>query len=422
MKEVEMEKDTAVPASALRAALKATTERLSAELTQATHQAPAWSDFEWRAAMAVSVMHGVSALLANRLQWAGPPAWQAFLAEQAEQGRRRERKVRSLLECLHHAARDAGLPLLAMKGSALLNLSIYAEGERPMSDVDLLAQPVDLAESGRLILAAGYAVGITKQRHIAYEPLQQAADRAFGEHEHNPIKIELHEAVREPLPLREVDITAGLLSPGAKPGLNPYSSLAALMRHLLMHAAGNLCVRSVRLIQLHDIAQLAERMSTADWNEALAPANDGRAAWWALPVLTLTQQLFPLQFPKPMTARLTPSIVAASAACPPWLRRACGGWQLADVSLSRLDIPLLPGIEWSHGPADALGLAWRRLHPPEQAATAMMLQGQHSLASSDWTRRPHWRKALSFVLGAQPRAQTLYSMHRALNYRPANSA
>lgn len=409
MKEIELPK-----ASVMQAALNATTDRLACELVKPTHSVPAWDEFEWRAAMAVAVMHGVSALLAGRLRWSGPPDWQAFLAEQAEQGRRRERRVRALLLDLDHRARDAGLPLLAMKGAALLQLGIYAPGERPMSDVDLLAHSQDVAGADRLILAAGYEGGTAKHRHIAYEPLHQSPDRAFGEHESNPIKIELHEAVREPLPFHEVDITAGLLAPTAQPGLQTYTGPAALMRHLLMHAAGNLCNRSVRLIQLHDIAMLSTRLDAADWDEALAPASDGRAAWWAVAPLALTQRLFP--------GHLPPIAAAALAACPPWLRRASAGCRVADMSLSRLGIPMLPGIEWARGPADALGLAWQRLHPAEQALNAQTVQRQHSLASSPWTRRPRWRKGLSFLLGTPPRAQTLYSLHRALAYRPASSA
>ena len=409
MREVELP-----GAAVLQAALRSTTDRLAAELASPLPIAPAWNDFEWRAAMAVSVMHGISGLLAGRLMWGGPLPWQAFLAEQAEQGRRRETRVRELLARLHHSAIVADLPLLAMKGSALLQLDVYAPGERPMSDVDLLARSGDMAAADGLITAAGYAAGMGKRRHIAYEPLQQRADRAFGEHEDNPIKIELHEAVREPLPLREIDITSGLLSGNAQPGLNSYAGPAALMRHLLLHTAGNLCSRSVRLIQLHDITVLGARLNTADWAEALAPASDGRTAWWAVPPLALAQQLFP--------GRLPPIPATALAACPPWLRRASAGLRLADVSLSRLGIPMLPGLEWSRGPGDVLGLAWQRLRPQEQAITALIVQHQHSLADSAWVRQPHWRKALSFLLGTPPRAQTLYSVHRALAYRPTSSA
>lgn len=402
----------------LQATLRRTTQRLAAELAERRPAAPQWSDFEWRVAMAVAVMHGISALLAGRLRWCGPPAWQAFLAEQAEQGRRREQRVRGLLARLDGATREAGLPLLAMKGSTLLQLDIYAPGERPMSDVDLLARPADVAEADRVILASGYACGIVKRRHRAYEPLDQPADRAFGEHAANPIKIELHEAVREPLPLHEVDITASLLPPAAAPGLNRYPCLAALMRHLLLHAAGNACNHCVRLIQLHDIARLAPRLGAADWNIALAPASDGRAAWWAVPPLRLALTLFPGCLPE----AAMPALARASAACPPWLRHA--GLELTELSLSRLAIPLLPGICWSHGPLEAMGFAWQRLHPgrEELAATAEVLSRQHSMAGSAWARRPRWLKALSFLGGAPPRVQTLYSLHRALAYRPSSSA
>lgn len=417
MKRSVKDADGLPPATQLQAALCGTTDRLAAELAAPGPDAPDWSDFEWRAAMAVAVMHGVAALLAGRLRWQGPPAWAAFLAEQAEQGRLREQRVRSLLTRLDAAAREAGLPLLAMKGSALLQLNLYAPGERPMSDVDLLARPADVASADALILTCGYAPGIVKRRHSAYEPLNQPADRAFGEHEANPIKIELHEAVREPLPLHEVDITASLLPPSAQPGLNSYASPAALMRHLLLHAAGNACNRCVRLIQIHDIARLAPCLAAIDWEQALAPASDGRAAWWAVPPLRLAQALFPGCLPEAAGA----AVARAVAACPPWLRRA--EVNLAEISLSHLAIPMLPGIRWSRGPAEALGFAWQRLHPGRQelAANAEVLSRQHSLAGSAWSRRPRWLKALSFLLGAPPRVQTLYSLHRALAYRPSSS-
>ncbi|MDR7271546.1 hypothetical protein J2X20_004214 [Pelomonas saccharophila] len=406
------------PAPQVQAALRCTTDRLAAELAAPGHGAPEWSDFEWRAAMAVAVMHGVSALLAGRLRWQGPPAWAAFLTEQAEQGRLREQRVRDLLARLDAEARRTGLPLLAMKGSALLQLGLYAPGERPMSDVDLLAHPADAAAADRLILSSGYRLDVIQHRHRAYEPLDQPADRAFGEHEANPIKIELHDAVREALPLHEVDITASLLQPAARPGLNPYPSPAALMRHLLLHAAGNVCNRCVRLIQLHDITRLATRLDASQWDEALAPASDGRAAWWAVPPLRLVQTLFPGCLPEVANAALA----RATAACPPWLRLA--GFDLVETSLSRLAIPMLPGIVWSRRPAEALGFAWQRLRPGREGRllTAEVLSRQHYLADSAWSYRPRWLKALRFLLGAPPRVQTLYSLHRALAYRSSSSA
>ncbi len=136
-----------------------------------------------------------------------------------------------------------------------------------------------------------------------------------------------------------------------------------------------------------------------------------------MPPLRLAQRLFPHRLDQPALAT---ALQPALAACPARLRHSNAG--LTQVSLSHLGIPMLPGLEWVQGPAEALGLAWQRLHPPEAAATAQILQRQHSLAGSAWTRRPRWRKALSFLLGAPPRAQTLYSLHGALAYRPSSSA
>jgi len=400
----------------LQAALRLTTDRLAAELASPADRAPEWNDFEWRTAMAVAVMHGVSGLLVGKLRWQGPPDWQCFLAEQSEQGRRREQRIRTLLGELDRHARAAGLPMLAMKGSAMLGLNLYAPGERPMSDVDLLVRPGDADAADRLILATGYERGVSQPRHIAYEPQGQSAQRAFGEHAGNPVKIELHQAVYESLPQHGIDITAQLLRADAAPGLTTYPSLAALMRHLLLHTAGNLCNCCVRLIQLHDIAVLATRLDAADWDEVLAPASDGRAAWWAVPPLRLAQRLFP------GSVSQTAALERAIAACPPGLRGKTHS--LVDVSLSRLTIPMLPGLEWSRDVSEAWALARRRLHPGREALVIneQIVRSQHPLAGAAWSHRSRWLKALTFLLGAPPRVQTLYSLHRALAYRPSSSA
>jgi hypothetical protein len=408
-------------ARVVKAALRQTTERLASELAQPRGQAPDWDEFEWRTAMAVSVMHGISALLASRLRWTGPPRWQAFLAEQAEQTLLRERKARALLGRLDAAARQAGLPLLAMKGSALLELGLYAPGQRPMSDVDLLVRPEDFGAAHRLLLEAGYAEGLLTRKHMDYVPLDAPAAPAFGEHASNATKIELHTTVSERLPVREVDITAPLLPRTAHAGLNPYPSLAALMRHLLLHAAANVCVHGIRLIHLHDIAALAGRLKAADWNEALAAASDGLPAWWAVPPLELAMHLFPGRWPRESMAR---AHAAARAACPPLLLEAVRRHRLDNVSLSEYRIAVLPGIAWSHSLGEALACARTRLYPGREALRQdrRVAATLAATAASSWSRRPRWQRALSYLLGAPPRVATLYSLQRALAYEPAHTS
>ena len=76
-----IEDSTAIPSIAkLAAALRKTTEVLARELAVPSTGLPDWTDFEWHIARAVAAMHGVSALLRNRLRWEGPEAWQSVSA------------------------------------------------------------------------------------------------------------------------------------------------------------------------------------------------------------------------------------------------------------------------------------------------------------------------------------------------------
>ena len=85
------------------------------------------------------------------------------------------------------------------------------------------------------------------------------------------------------------------------------------MMHLLLHAAGNVRSRSLRLIQLHDIAILARRLNRKDWENLLDARPSERNLWWAYPPLRLVAQYFPGTIPAYVTVRL-------EAECPQLLR------------------------------------------------------------------------------------------------------
>jgi hypothetical protein len=267
------------PLDKIAAALADITERLACELGAPTEQAPAWGDFEWRIAQAVAAMQGVSSLLFEQLRWKGPEGWQRFLSEQREHVAGRHRNIAQLLSEIDSGARRLGLSLVALKGSELHRRNVYQAGQRPMADVDLLARDCDIEATSRLLETCGYGLTFSTWRHHLFEakfgkPMNVAR---LGEHVDNPIKIELHTSIRERLPVAETDITAFVfLSTGAHAGLNPYPSAVALMMHLTLHAAGNMRAHALRLIQLHDIARIAENFSMGDWNELLAARTNGR--------------------------------------------------------------------------------------------------------------------------------------------------
>jgi hypothetical protein len=397
------------PLNQVAAALRKTTEVLARELAVPANETPAWTQFEWQIACAVAAMHGVSPLLCARLGWQGPANWRQFLIEQRDQSVARHSRITQLLDALDFHARREGLALVALKGAALHASKIYAAGERPMGDIDLLARQEDAAAISRVLDACGYTDAFTTQRHRVFQPRIKTQGGRLGEHVDNPIKVEVHTRIAEPLPVTATDITQFLLPRAAHPGLNGYPSSASLMMHLLLHAAGNIRARALRLIQLHDIALLAGRFRAADWEELMAARPDDRTLWWAPAPLMLTARYNPAAIPPDLLARL-------ARQCPWLLGRRTRRQQLADVSWSNIRIEAFPGLEWAQTPRDAVAFMGSRIWPSSVAR--LELQEGHAQipgsATIPWYGISHGARILRWMFGKAPRVQTLLSVRAAL--------
>jgi hypothetical protein len=284
---------------------------LARELAHPGRTAPAWTELEWRMAEAASALHGVSPLLHGILQWQGPARWHRFLANQHDHTLARHRRINGLLRNIDASARREGVAVIALKGAALHELGVYRTGERPMADVDLLVRESDLAAATRVLEQVDYEPGDSNWKHVVFVPRDASVVGRFGEHAANPLKIDLHVRIREFLPV-EVDITERVLSACPERGLNGYPTHAGLLSHLLLHAAGNMRNRCLRMIQVHDIARVAARLDADDWAAVIRTPSP----WWALPPLQLASRYYPLAVP--------PGVLAGLARdCPRRLRRAC---------------------------------------------------------------------------------------------------
>jgi len=401
------------PYKTVAAALRKTTELLAREVVRPSEAAPDWSETEWAIARSVAAMQGITVLLANRLHWRGPPSWQSFLAEQREQSLLRDALIGDLLERIDSAAREARLSCVALKGSALRTLGIYAPGERPMGDVDLLVDPADGHAAAAVIRRLDYEQTSSNARHATYEPRTRETSGGLGERADNALAVEIHTRVAEALPVDSVDITARLRAASARPGLNPYPSLAALVLHLALHAAGNMKAHALRQIQLHDVARLMERLEDADWH-ALIEIASSRGLWWAYPPLALTLRYYDCAVP-PELAR------ALRASCPLVLRKVSERHDLTDVSWSNLRISALPGIAWSRSPLDALRYARSRALPDRRALELVRssLGRQPQLQRVAWYQLSQGRRIARWLLSRPPRVQTITSIAAALRYPEA---
>jgi hypothetical protein len=395
------------PPRQLQRILSQTTERLAAECARPMPIAPQWNEAHWRIAQAVAAMHGISAWLQRRLLWSGPPGWQAFLEHQARHTQIRYQAIAALRERIDAEARHRHLGLVALKGIALHDLALYRPGERPMADIDLLVRENDVAATELLLQVLGYRELNRNRRERVYVPVNSEHPVGFGEHARNNIKIELHTRIAEHLPVRTVEIT-GLLLPHAETvGVQGYGTLAALMTHLVLHGAGNMRARSLRLMQLNDIAALSVRLARTDWDQVLD--HESRfGPGWAFPVLALTSRYYAGAVPAQVLRR-------AAAQCHGGLRRASGRQRLTDVSLSRSWIDFAPGIEWCGSLAEKLRFARSRAFP--DASMRAEIKACETIQAwaqeSPWFQLPRSGRVIRWMFSRPQRVVTISSVRKA---------
>src|SRR3546814_1946492 len=157
------------PLKTVEAGLHRATEALAMELAHPGQATPDWDSLHWRLASAAAAAHGVSPLLSGRCRWQYPP-WQRFLHEQHAHVEHRQRRIVTLLERIDADARAAGLAVVPLKGVALHALGLYAPGERPMADIDLLVRDGGAGMAGAMLQGLGYVESYAPWKHRVFKP------------------------------------------------------------------------------------------------------------------------------------------------------------------------------------------------------------------------------------------------------------
>lgn len=395
----------------VHAALRKTTERLAHELSCPGDVVPDWSELEWRMARAAAAIHGVSPLLCAALRWTGPASWERFLHEQRAHTLRRHQELTQSLARLDVRLRAAGIAAVALKGATLHRMGLYAPGERPMADLDMLVREPDLEPAVCVIEALGLTESLRSWRERTFTARSQAPATSLGEHSGRGLKIELHVRICEKLPWRITDITDLVFPADLRPGIQGYASHAALMSHLLLHAAGAVASRTLRLVHLHDLALLAARMAPEAWTEVTAVHADQGGPWWALPPLALTARYYPQAIPPRVLAELTPR-------CHGLLRHICRSQSLSDVSLSRVWVDAFPGIEWARSAREMLAYVGSRLRPAPDA----LAYRQDTARTADWAGGSAWyrlsqhQRLLRFITSRPTRPSSMHAVRTALTH------
>jgi hypothetical protein len=280
-----------------------------------------------------------------------------------------------------------------------------------MADVDLLIRPEHGAATERLLDHCGYSPALEDRRHRVFQPRAGTppVGARLGEHADAPVKIEVHSKISERLPVAETDITRFVFPRVPRAGINPYPSAAALMMHLLLHAAGNMRARALRLIQLHDIALLAARFDVGEWEDLLAARPENRRLWWAHAPLMLASRYYPAAFPSTLSAR-------SGIDCPRLLRSAARRQRLIDVSWSNIRIRAFPGVEWSRSLPEALSFMHGRLWPKKDSLAELKVASAlvPGAETVPWYGIPHGMRIVRWLFSRPPRVQTLLCVRAAL--------
>jgi hypothetical protein len=277
-----------------------------------------------------------------------------------------------------------------------------------MADIDLLVREADARSAIALLQELGYVESFAQWKHRVFKPADGSPVPGLGEHRDTPVNIELHTRIQERLPVSTVDITERIYPRAPQPGLNDYPSTGALMSHLLLHAAGNMCGRSLRLLHLHDISLLATRMVASDW-DVLWDARAAEPPWWALPPLRLVARYYRHAVPEAVLARLGHD-------CPRLLRTISRRQTLTRVSCSELWLHALPGIEWSRSAREVGRYVGNRVRPSQEALheRADMVRTQLWLQDQSWVTTNHVRRILTWLTRPVPRMDIMYAVRAAL--------
>lgn len=224
-----------------------------------------WSDDAWAALLATADWQRVTPVL-GRLPSdnAAVPDWvideiravdAAFVARRLMIDAARARALQLLA--------DAGIPVMLLKGAALVECVYPASLWRDMSDVDVLVEADRLAEARTALVACGY-------RPLGPDPT--ATEHDLPHHDaklldaEGIVPVELHRHVLDGAQAKKWPIaeTWSRARP-ARDGRHVLPSSADLLMHVCLHFIADRHVRSEgALAQVRDIAWIAQR-DDVDW-------------------------------------------------------------------------------------------------------------------------------------------------------------
>jgi len=229
-----------------------------------------WPMTRWEHLELVLVMHGLNPWLwetlgEQRLAKLLPAHTLDLVASQHAANAQRIDALHADLVTVLHAAAQAGIAVMPLKGALITTLDGRTRRTRPMADLDLLVRPHEREAMARALSGLGYkreAQSNPRPTHDVFMNPGGGRIVSNGEHADNPRRVELHtEVMRHLWGWIDSDALTPALWSGSHEGLvlgEPawLPKPEAFASHIAIHASSDLLVRRGRLVQWLDLAEL----------------------------------------------------------------------------------------------------------------------------------------------------------------------
>lgn len=245
----------------------------------APQELPALEGSDWDALLAAAGKHGVTPLLYGALKAAGtldaaPAAARiALRAEYAHIWAENTLVLNELAQLIDLLCTRHQIPVVLLKGVALLHTLYPDPGWRPLSDVDLLVPQAHAAAAAALLQANGYAPTLEMQPGMAH---RYGNEQAFARQTGMRVHVDLHWQLysrryfrrRRALDWHWAQTAEVKVADQAARVFRPEAQLLHLCAHLMLHHR-----HQARLLWTYDIARLLGR-DVLDWDAVLAVARE----------------------------------------------------------------------------------------------------------------------------------------------------
>ena len=246
---------------------------------------------DWPRLIALSVSEGAQPALGRRLR-----AVSAFVPEDAVRALeyveraasfRQQYLHRRMVDALRLLS-DAGIPVVLLKGAALVQTTYESVLDRPMSDVDLLVQPEWADAAQAMLCRAGWEQRYDPKFNDFYGTMHHLPPLVDARARSLTVGLELHTSIvqrdRDPFSFETDRIWQSASPAHALPAGTMVPSLHHRLFHCCVHFAWSHKLGKGAWRSCRDVSAMA-REESVDWDEFIALARETRATvpcYWTL--------------------------------------------------------------------------------------------------------------------------------------------